>query len=77
VNCLERRKIVLGLDHVDVLSSMNTLVMFIISKASLIWRDIIYELLGEAKFVLGPGHVDTLTSMNSLANVYRDKRSMY
>jgi len=71
---LQKRKQILGPDHLDTLASMNSL--------SSTYRDqgklgeaaaLQEEVLQKQKQILGPDHLDILTSMNNLSLIYQDQ----
>ena len=73
VECLAKRKCILGEDHPDSLASLNNLAMLFRSKGEYNLALPLYEeCLGKRKCVLGEDHPDTLRSLNGLAVFFKN-----
>ena len=74
MDCLKKRKAVLGDTHPDTLYSMNNLAVLYESKFKYDLAEPLYkDCLEKRKAVLGDTHLDTLTSINNLAELYRSQ----
>jgi hypothetical protein len=68
---IEMRKIVLGAEHPDTLTSMNNLASTYGNQGG--WKEVeelFLQVMETRKTVLGVEYPDTLTSMNNLALMY-------
>jgi tetratricopeptide (TPR) repeat protein len=73
VECLAKRKCILGEDHPDSLASLNNLAILFRSKGEYNLALPLYEeCLGKRKCVLGEDHPDTLRSLNGLAVFFKN-----
>ncbi|KAJ4303527.1 hypothetical protein N0V90_002423 [Kalmusia sp. IMI 367209] len=71
VQRMESRKRVLGLEHVDTLSTMHSLAFIYFSQKR--WNDaekLVVQVMESQKRVLGLEHKDTLSTMHNLAFIY-------
>jgi len=77
VECLEKRKAVLGDSHPSTLSSLNNLAGLYDSQGKYDKAEPLYvECLEKRKAVLGDSHPSTLSSLNNLAGLY-DSQGKY
>jgi tetratricopeptide (TPR) repeat protein len=75
LECLDKRKMLLGDDHVNTLHSMNNLGNLYDDKGNYDKAEKLYlECLDKRKILLGDDHVDTLGSMNNIAILYKNQK---
>jgi len=73
LECLDKRKRILGEDHPDTLSSMGNLAALYESQGNYdAALPLCLECLDKQKRILGEDHPSTQTSMNNLGYLYRD-----
>jgi tetratricopeptide (TPR) repeat protein len=71
MECLDTRKIILGVDHPDTLASMNNLAILYMNQSQCTLAEpMLVECVEKRKTFLGVAHPDTLGSLNNLAILY-------
>ena len=74
MECLAKKKRVLGDDHPSTLNSLNNLALLFFNKGDHDRALPLYEeCLAKRKRVLGEDHPDTITSLNGLPLLFKNK----